>query len=590
MILTLIAALAHAPAPQDTTYVRQGVDYRVEARLDESTHVLRGRARLRYTNRSRAALDTIYLHQYLNAFRPNSAWARRELQYGERRFQDLGPVDHAYERFTRVEVDGRAVRPAYPGAPDSTVAAIPLPRPLAPGATATVVMDWDARLSTLPRRQGRSGRNYSFAQWYPRVAVYERGEWVEHPLLPQGEFYGEFGAYDVTLDVAADQVIGATGVAVEGDPGYRVSASELAFYAAKPADALGLLEGAPAAGRKRVRFRAEDVHHFAWAADPAFRHDDVTRFAIQDDGTRRELPTIHVLYPPGEAEWAQASRRTYDALVWLQGVFGPYPWPQLTNVRRPERGGTEFPMMMMNGSASEGLIMHETTHQWPHGILASNEWREAWLDEGFTNFITNWYLEEATKRPDVWTATMRILERRERSGDTQPLDLPSALYRDPSIYVDMSYAKGEAVFRMLRYVLGDDAFRRVLRTYHERYRLKRVTGADFQRVAEEVGGRDLDWFFDQWVRRTDGLDYSVADASTRRLPDGRWQTRVVVRRVGEAWMPVDVRVGNETRRVEGRERQQTVDFITAARPGEAWVDPEWILIDPDRGNNRASLR
>ena len=116
-------------------------------------------------------------------------------------------------------VDGAAVRPVYPGAPDSTVAAHPAARAARARGSVTVVMDWDARLSTLPRRQGRRGRHYDFAQWYPRIAVYDRTGGQDQPLLPQGEFYGEFARYDVTLDVAADQVIGATGVPVEGDPG-----------------------------------------------------------------------------------------------------------------------------------------------------------------------------------------------------------------------------------------------------------------------------------------------------------------------------------------------------------------------------------
>src|SRR5690606_31279869 len=135
---------------------------RIEASLDEETDVLTGRARLKYVNRSEERLDTLWFHQHLNAFRPSSAWARRELEYGQRRFQDLGPDDHAFERFTAVTVDGRASSPVYPGAPDSTVVGIPLPAPLNPGDSVTVVMDWQARLSTTPRRQGRLGRHFDF--------------------------------------------------------------------------------------------------------------------------------------------------------------------------------------------------------------------------------------------------------------------------------------------------------------------------------------------------------------------------------------------------------------------------------------------
>ncbi|MFL5382720.1 MAG: M1 family metallopeptidase [Longimicrobiaceae bacterium] len=595
---TLAAALL-APAAaraQQPAYFQQGVDYRIEARLDETTHVLHGRARLRYVNRSRARLDTLYVHQHLNAFRPNSAWARRELQFGQRRFQDLGPDDHAYERFTSVTVNGRAVSPVYPLAPDSTVAAIPLPRRLAPGDSATVMMDWDARLATVPRRQGRAGRHYDFAQWYPRVAPYDRFGWAAHPLLPQGEFYGEFATYDVTLDVAADQVIGATGIAVAGDPGYEVTQADRLVYRRGSGVPLQLLTGSPAARRKWVRFHAENVHHFAWSIDPRYQHDRVTRMSLSEGAAgTRPLPTIHVLYLPGDTSWARnvAARRTYDALTWLGGKMSPYPWPQLTNLHRLDAGGTEFPMVIMDANASEGLIVHETAHQWVHGILANNEWKEGWLDEGFASFLTNWYFEEKNRTTgdttDVWRGTMRALEALERTDSVQPIALPAEAFVNFRIYNAMTYTKPSAVLRMLREYLGAPTMERVLREYSRRHQFRHVTGDDFRRVAEQVSGRPLGWFWDQWINRTDKLDYSVASATSRQLPSGRWRTTVVVQRAGQAWMPVDVRVGDVTRRLTSRLRRQTLVVTTAAKPAEVFVDPRWILIDYDRANNRFAV-
>jgi CRP-like cAMP-binding protein len=588
-VTAALLGFAPALAAQETAYFQQGVDYRIEARLDEETDVLHGRARLRYTNRSPRALDTLFIHQHLNAFRPNSAWARRELEYGERRFTALGPAEHAFERFTAVTVDGAAVRPAYPGAPDSTVAAIALPRPLAPGASVTVVMDWDARLSTLPRRQGRRGRHYDFAQWYPRIAVYDRTGWAYQALLPQGEFYGEFARYDITLDVAADQVIGATGVAVEGDPGYQERVAATGYPPPPAADALGFFTGEAESGRKRVRFFADSVHHFAWSADPAYIHDFVVRTVIDESTGAHSAPGIHVLYLPGDTAWDEraAARRTWEAMTWLESMFGPYPWPQLTNVHRLEGGGTEFPMLIMNGSAGEGLIVHESAHQYLHGILANNEFREGWMDEGFGSFITNWYWE-AKGDTTVWPRTMQGLERLERADSAEVVGQPGAAFSSPRIYSAMTYTKASAVFRMLREYVGEPTFRQILRRFYERHRLQHVTGDDFQRVAEEVSGRDLDWFFAQWIQRTDKLDYGIASATTRPA-GGRWRTRVEVVRTGAAWMPVVLRVGSVTRTLESRDRRQTVEIVTDARPAEAVLDPGWVLIDLDRSNNRAPI-
>lgn len=597
MMLALIAFAAGLNAAPDTLRFHQGVEYRIEASFEEGADVLHGRARLRYTNRSTATLDTLWFHQHLNAFRPNSAWATRELAHGSRRFQNLGPRDHAYERLTRVEVGGRAARAVYPGAPDSTVVGIPLPGPLRPGQTVTVELDWDARLSTVPRRQGRRGRHFDFAQWYPRIAAYDQNGWQKQPLLPQGEFYGEFGSYDVTLDVAADQVIGSTGVPVEGDPGWaRVAAGggEVRYlrdaYAPKPPESLGLLEGSAAAGRKRVRWRAERVHHFGWSMDPAYIYESGIAERVGGDAAAGPI-AIHVLYQPGDTAWDQGVvvNRTRNALGWLQRLFGPYHWPQLTNLHRIESGGTEFPMLVMNGSPSEGLIVHEATHQYLHGMLANNEFREGWLDEGFTSFIDLWYAEDRGVA-DPWAADMDTIRSWERRALTQPIALASAEFRDPLTYSRMTYTKAALVFRMLRDMVGADAMRSILRELHRQYALKHYTEADLRRVTEQVTGRELDWFFDQWIHTTATLDYGITGVTTARLADGRWRSRVEVLRLGDAWMPVTLRVGEVTRVLDSRERRQTVEIITPSRPAEATVDPANQLLDLDPSNNRAAFR
>jgi aminopeptidase N len=249
----------------------------------------------------------------------------------------------------------------------------------------------------------------------------------------------------------------------------------------------------------------------------------------------------------------------------------------------------------MDANASEGLIMHETGHEWVHGILANNEWKEGWLDEGFTSFLTNWYQEEknhaaGNDSTDVWRATMAGLERLERTDSVQPIALPAEAFVNFRIYNAMTYTKPSAVLRMLREYLGTPTMERVLHEYARRFQFKHVTGEDFRHVAEEVSGQQLGWFWDQWINRTDKLDYSVASATTRQLENGRWSTTVVVQRAGEAWMPVDLKVGETTQRLTSRDRRQTVVVSTASRPTEVLVDPKWILIDYNRANNRAGVQ
>ncbi|MGD2071118.1 MAG: hypothetical protein PVI57_20785, partial [Gemmatimonadota bacterium] len=366
------AVLPGSGDPAQDAYWQQEVHYTIEAYLDEQEERLEAAGTMAYHNRSPDALDEVYFHLHLNAFRPNSVWARAE-ERDRLDFQSLEEPDYAYDRLRSMEVDGVVLTPEYPHAPDSTVVRFALPEAIPPGGEVTFAFEWLARPSTLCRRQCRRGRSFDFAQWYPRVAVYDRGGWQENPLHPQGEFYGEYGTFDVTLDLADDQVVGATGAVLEGDPGWRPQPTspvrepdlQTDWYSDPLApDSPGFLAASPEAGRKRVRFYGERIHHFAWSTSPEYRYE----------ATRHGDVAVHVLFRPGDLDWdlGAAAARTVRALEWLESVFGPYPYPQLTNLHRLEGGGTEFPMMIMDGGPSQGLITHETAHQWAMGIFGSN--------------------------------------------------------------------------------------------------------------------------------------------------------------------------------------------------------------------------
>jgi len=275
-LLALQQMPADTPSPAGSSW-QQEVAYAITARLDEPSGTLSGAERIGYRNHSPDTLTSFALHLYLNAFRPGSRWADADSAEGRRRFNDLRDPDFGFNHVRDVRIMGQAVEPVYPFAPDSTVARFALPRPLAPGDSMTVEMQWDARPSTLPRRQGRQGRRFDFAQWYPKVVVYDRYGWEEHPLYPGGEFYGEFARFTVDLDVPEDQVVGATGVAVCGDPGWeRANQSDRAVeyqrdYYGPNTPSSDVCERAEP-GRKRIRWYAERVHHFAMSLNPAYRY------------------------------------------------------------------------------------------------------------------------------------------------------------------------------------------------------------------------------------------------------------------------------------------------------------------------------
>ncbi len=562
---------ATTPPSGDTTgYWQQHVHYQIVATLDESQTKLRADGTLVYTNQSPDTLREMYFHQYLNAFRPGSKWSAADARENRVRFQYLAEPNFGYERLTQAPtVNGTPVIIDYPGTPDSTVMHFRLPKPLPPGDSVQIHFAWDARPSTVTRRQGRRGRTWDFAQWYPKVAVYDRGGWEPNPLIPAGELYGEFGTYDVTMIVRDDQVLASTGVPVSGDPGWaRVSRNgpphlAASAYREQPAGSALVVPD----GYRAVRFVAENVHHFAWSASPDYRYEGGVY--VRHVG-RMHFPTwdtvaVHVLYKAGDdSTWGggRALERTMFALRWLESIWGPYAYPQLSNVHRLDPGGTEFPMMIMDGSASQGLILHESGHVFTYGILANNEWRSGWMDEGLTDYQTDWAQRltpqerigrvlEPPRLPEGYRVNAVTIPGNDSTnlsqwslevhGRAQPIGTNSADFREFGIYNEMIYNRAKLMYGQLRDAMGDTVFHAFLHDYYDRWALKHVDERAMRASAERAYGRPLGWFFDEWVHGTGLMDYALGPVGVNT--DGtRYETIARVDRRGELRHPMPVGV------------------------------------------------
>lgn len=626
LILPFFLALQQiAPAPTtppsgDTTgYWQQRIEYRITARLDEKEQNVHASGDLLYVNQSPDTLHEMFFHQYLNAFRPGSRWSAVDEREGRVRFQNLRDPDYAYERFTSAPtVDGTAVAAEYPGAPDSTVARIALPRPLAPGDSVRLHFEWIARPSArVYRRQGRRGREYDFAQWYPKVAVYDREGWEENPLVPAGELYGEFGTYDVTLLLPRDQVVGATGVPVEGDPGWAgANAADTTAGSARvelAANAYGPIAPDSSAsvpqGYRRVRFLARKVHHFAWATSPDFRYEGGMY--------RGEIP-VHVLYDRGnEEQWGhgRAVGMIIRSLRWLESIYGPWAYPQATGLQRLDGGATEFPMMVMYGSRiSDGLVLHEMGHIYSYGFLANNEWRSGWMDEGLTSYQSEWAQKltlPERARGEAPVIPSRVSGYRARAVTPDPLDggsleqyelelqraaqpigTPAYDFSDFGVYNQMVYGRASMMYGALRDAVGDSAFRAFLHDYFARWKFKHVDELAMRSSAERASGQDLGWFFDEWIHHTGLIDYSLRDARSRQDGDG-WVTRVRIVREGDYRHPMPVGVLTANGWVTGRgtiaRDDQWVEVRTSARPLAVRLDPLRLTEDWDRRNDVLAL-
>jgi hypothetical protein len=452
------------------------------------------------------------------------------------------------------------------------------------------------------------------------VAVYDRGGWEANPLQPAGEFYGEFGTYDVVLVVADDQVIAATGVPVSGDPSWsRVLRGGTERRAA---NAYGSIAGdtviAPD-GFKAVRFYAENVHHFAWSVSPHFRYEGgiYTRRLPDTRFKAWDTVSIHVLYQPGDdTTWGggRAVQRTATAIQWLESIYGPYAYPQMTVIHRIEGGGTEFPMMQANGSPSQGLILHEGGHIWSYGILANNEWRSGWMDEGLTSYQTAW-AQGLTPQERVRAGTVdefaqitgypaRAIRMRlprfealnlgqavsiDLNGFAEPIGTIAHEFRDFGTYNSMVYSRAEVMYGQLRDAMGDTAFLRFLDDYYSRWALKHVDERAMRGSAERASGRDLTWFFQQWVHETGVTDYALEEARTTR--DGAaWVTEAVIERRGEYRHPMSVGVRTASGWTLARMSQppfdrEVVQIRTTEQPLEVRLDPFHFSWDWDRRND-----
>lgn len=617
LLPALVAAqrVGTSPVDGDTVgYWQNRANYEIIARLDEERQTLVAAGTLRYTNNSPDVLTEMFVHQHLNAFRPYSKWSDTDEREGRTRFQLLEDPAHGFERFTtRPTVDGTPVIVDYPGAPDSTIAHFTLPKPLRPGQSVTVNFAWEARPSTTVRRQGRRGRHYDFAQWYPKVAVYDRGGWQPNALVPSGEFYGEFGDFRVTMVLAQDQVVGATGVPVAGDPGWErvrrgtapILLKRNAYGPAGPSALIPI----PPEGMRTVVFEAKDVHHFAWTTSPDYRYEGGIYVRPQPRPTTQfrtwDTVGVHVLYRAGDdTTWGTGKvvQRTIDAMKWLEELYGPYAYPQMTAAHRLDGGGTEFPMMMHNGSPSFALILHEAGHNFTYGILANNEWRSGWMDEGLTSYQTSWRLGQTPQevaarnlsKDPRWlapAADSTALRQRERLMSlAEPLSTNAEVFRNFNVYNAMVYGRAEEMYGALRDVVGDDLFRSIWSDYYRRWALKHVDRVAMQKSAELATGRPLGWFFEQWLDAVGEVRYEMKDVAVTQRKANEWVTTARLVRIGAYRhpMPIGVRTATGWTFVRGDplKDDQRLTITTQDKPDLVRLDPMALTDDVRAGSQQ----
>lgn len=581
----LPAVFIAANGTASDSYFQQYVHYTIRVRLDTDNHMLVGTETILYKNNSPDTLRNLYLHLYPNAYKnKESALQRSYRRYYNVNLFDLPKSYRGYLDVDTISIDGRPVVPNI----DDTIARIDLPRPLLPGDSLQAILSFREKIRKQIGRAGYRGEQYDLAQWYPKVVVYdEKGFHADKFEL--GEFYGEFGTFDVYLEIPEEYVVAATGVVREGDPGW--SLNDPGDEDTQPA------RSEPDPGVfKTVHFRAENVHDFAWSASPDFAVRDTT------------WNGVHVLsfYDKHNRKWEDSTLvQGVRALEWLDEIVGPYPYPQLSIVQSLMDGGMEYPMLVMDHSVSESLVLHEVGHVYFYGILANDERAEAWLDEGATTAQTGWYLQERYGpwgNKDDWSLHERITPqytieeqaRRsvfalERYGYGERVATRAEDFQNS--YYTMVYTKGALFFKALRYVVGEEAFEKILREYYARWKFKHVNEERFRRVCEDVSGMDLALFFEQWLHTRKICDYKLEGVKKSRYENKEgYRIDVHIERLGEIVMPLILEVtledgSKETFPIDGRLRKIKETFDLPRKPKHYALNPQNEIMDINLSNN-----
>ena len=583
-----------APGPQ---YWQQRADYALQATLDTATSVLRGTGRIYYVNHAPETLEYVWVQLDQNLFA--AASISGVLNQPPLQFAGGVVFDFSGKGFVggitvdRFAVAGQQLSTKVFG----TMMRVELPRPLAPEGRVTFDMAWHF---TIPPygggRMGRVGsRFYEMGQWYPRMAVFDDVHgWNTLPFLGAGEFYLEFGDFDVSLTVPAGFTLTATGMlanpsvvrtAQEGARVARAFASPGQLVQVITKDEAVANATRRAAGTKTWRFTASGVRDFAWAAGSGLRWD-----ASVWNGT-----LVQTFYHPDATPWEESNTMLRFALRHFSGALGQYPWPQVSGVEGLVEG-MEYPMVIFCPSLQKRedqywVLMHELGHQWFPMQVGSDERRYPWMDEGFNTFA-DYDAAEAFFKGSAYGDTVR----RELLGAYAATAIPGSeqpLITKPDEVRQLywtAYQKPALMLTILRdAVLGRDEFDRAFREYVGRWKLKHPQPADFFRLMSNQTGRDLDWFWREWIYTTARLDQAVD--SVRVTSD---TTFLYLSSRGQMVLPVTLQLRYEDGSSETRAlpvemwalgSRFTYRLATRKRLTNAVIDPQRIYPDINRDNN-----
>ncbi|MCK8140582.1 M1 family metallopeptidase [Flavobacterium sp. I-SCBP12n] len=537
--LTLSFGTAFA---QNNAYWQQHVDYKMDVTMDVKNYKYNGKQELVYTNNSSDTLKKVYYHLYNNAFQPGSEMDARVQtikdpdarmvnkikvdgkDVKESRIKTLKPNEIGYLNITNFKQDGVTAATKTAG----TILEVTLAKPILPNTKTTFTLDFAGQVPVQIRRSGRNnveGVELSMAQWYPKMAEFDFEGWHADPYIAR-EFHGVWGNFDVKITIDKDYVLGGTG--------YLQNKNEIGHGYQ---DA-GVIVSIPKKTKTLTwHFNAPMVHDFTWAADKEYIHDVVKGPNNVD---------LHFLYknnPKYIQNWKNLQPKTVELMNVYNQTVGDYPYKQYSVIQGGD-GGMEYAMctLILGQGTFEGLLgvaAHEMAHSWFQHVLASNELKHGWMDEGFTSFLEDFGSNEIAdkKVENPFAGAYKNYYSMANSGKELPQTTHADRFDENRVYSITSYSKGEVFLAQLIYLVGKENLMKTLKKYYSDFKFKHPTPNDIKRSAERVSGANLDWYLTDWTKTTNTIDYGI-----KSVEENGDQTKISLERIGRMAMPIDLLV------------------------------------------------
>ena len=579
-------------------YWQQQANYTMKIDVDVDNHTYIGTQKLVFTNNSPETLQRVFYHLYFNAFKPgtdleqNSRYSTDDSRTMSKNILMLDEKDWGDVQIKWMLQDGKPIEFKV----EETILDVVLEKPIKSGESTTLEMEFYVQTPAMIRRSGKNSEDgvaFSMSQWYPKLCQYDDEGWHANPYIGR-EFYGIWGDFDVTINIHKDYTVAGSGY---------VQNPELIGHGYAP-----LKDGVKHGDKISWRFIAPNVHDFSWAADPLFAHD----YIDVEDG-----PRVHFFYKSDSKYvnlWQEFQPNSVEFLKFFSETIGKYPYDQYSIIMAGD-GGMEYAMCTFIDGVGHptlyslySVTSHEIAHTWFQFLMATNESKHSWMDEGFTSYIDdvalNVVLEQGKALPNA--GAYKDYFRWVATGLEEPMTTHADRFKYNTGYGMSAYDKGSVFLSQLQYVIGKENFDNTLKRYFDDWSFKHPKPNDFIRSAEKVSGLELDWYLLDWAQSTMTIDYSV-----NSLYGVDNKTRIVLKRIGQMGMPIDLRIklkSGETldynipmTKMRGSKPLQSSTLLKSwswAKPYyEVWldvdskniskitIDPKNEMADINRGNN-----